>query len=169
MLCVPTLSRMSCDVLSIRIGNKYLIHFLALVVLVMPWWRWADWRVPYGCISAFIVNMVMKYWGGLLFYTYNKSWDSEHLIWLLFLITLAFWILDEYVHCIYCKSLYVRLLFAIWIYGWNHNPRLLYWIACGTRSVNYISSSVHCRVIHVLICLLHLGFSISYGLFCYCG
>ena len=41
----------------------------------------------------------------------------------------------------------------------NHIPKLSYWITCGTRSVNYISSSVHCRVIHISICTLELDIS----------
>ena len=41
----------------------------------------------------------------------------------------------------------------------NHIPKLSYWITCGTRSVNYVSSSVHCRVIHISICTLELDIS----------
>ena len=41
----------------------HVIHFPAFAVLVMPWWRRDDWRVPQECISAFIVNMFIRYWG----------------------------------------------------------------------------------------------------------
>ena len=141
----------------IRAGSKYLIHSLAFAV--MPWWRWDDWRVPQGCISVFIVSMSIKYWGSFAFYTCDKFWDSEHEICLVSLMTLTFWILDQYVHFLLQINTRKVFVFAIWMYGLNHIPKLLYWITCGTRSVNYISSSAQYRMIHVSISSLHLDIS----------